>query len=289
VEAAAAAQLNAGQKRKRSEVDESDAKLKEFLEVMQPAAKSKAWAAQAEDSEPPTKIQAIEIPDGESDGEYEAIPKKLRAKSPPKPTLLPEPSPVVVLADKPAENEELITDASRPGLTDDEWLRSRTDRLLDLVDPDDIAPAQEVLPKPIANVVEQQLIKETKESNKDELPVAEEVGIEEFEEEQPDPTIEAIKSSGRLFVRNLAYTATEQELRERFELYGSLEEVRMHFICISFVSAFMMNIQIGTAYAFQACDVNWTRILVDASCFLIAFNTIIYIFRNLVVSNANDI
>jgi len=50
----------------------------------------------------------------------------------------------------------------------------------------------------------------------------------------------------------------------------------------------MMNIQIGTAYAFQACDVNWTRILVDASCFLIALNTIIYRCQNFVVSLAND-
>jgi hypothetical protein len=29
----------------------------------------------------------------------------------------------------------------------------------------------------------------------------------------------------------------------------------------------MMNIQIGTAYA-KAFDENWTKILVDASCFL---------------------
>jgi hypothetical protein len=30
----------------------------------------------------------------------------------------------------------------------------------------------------------------------------------------------------------------------------------------------MMNIQIGTAYVNMTCDVNWTNILVDASCFL---------------------
>lgn len=36
--------------------------------------------------------------------------------------------------------------------------------------------------------------------------------------------------------------------------------------------AFMMNIQIGTAYA-SASDVNWSEILVDAPCFLIKLNT----------------
>ena len=227
MEAAAVAQLNAGQKRKRSELDESDAKLKEFLEVMQPAAKSKAWAAQAEDSEPPTKIQAIEIPDGESDGEYEAIPKTLRAKSPPKSIVLPEPSPVVSTTE-PAQLDEIVADASGPAVTDDEWMRSRTNRLLDLVDPDDIVIEQGATPKATADVVEEQIVKQPNGPDKDELPDLPDTEEVEIEEEIPDPTIEAIKSSGRLFVRNLAYTATEQELREHFEVYGSLDEVRMH-------------------------------------------------------------
>ena len=252
-------------------MDESDPKLQEFLEVMQPGAKSKAWAAQAEDSEPPTKIQAIEIPAEESDGEYEAIPKKARAKSPPKPVVLPEAAVAVVSADVPMQVDEIMAEASGKAVTDDEWLRSRTNRLLDLVDPNDIVIEQGAQPMPMTDVAEQPLINQPERPNKDELPVPETLEVEEIEEEQEDATIEAIRSSGRLFVRNLAYTATEQDLREHFEQYGSLEEVRMHFIIVSFVYAFMMNIQIGTAYAFQACDVNWTRILVDASCFLIAF------------------
>jgi RNA recognition motif-containing protein len=47
-----------------------------------------------------------------------------------------------------------------------------------------------------------------------------------------NPTIDAIKENGRLFVRNLPYTASEDDLRELFAVYGTLEEVRAN---ISFV------------------------------------------------------
>jgi multiple RNA-binding domain-containing protein 1 len=40
-----------------------------------------------------------------------------------------------------------------------------------------------------------------------------------------DATMDAIRESGRLFVRNLPYTATEDDLRTHFEKYGTLEEV----------------------------------------------------------------
>jgi len=101
----------------------------------------------------------------------------------------------------------------------------------------------------------------------DERPDQEEVLQDEGD--KPDPIIEAIKTNGRLFVRNLPYTATEDDLREHFQPFGALEEVRLEISYFLFgLFSFMMNIQIGTAYAY-ACDVNWTNILVDASCFLI--------------------
>ena len=84
VEEAATAKLIIGQKRKHSDLDAADPRLKEFLEVMQPASKANNWATQPlEDAaiEPPTKIQAIELPDAESDEEYEMVPKKPRNSS----------------------------------------------------------------------------------------------------------------------------------------------------------------------------------------------------------------
>ena len=206
--------LNAATKRKRSDVDADDQKLKEFLEVMQPPSKAKKWVETDNATiEPPTKMQAMELPEAESDDEYEKVPKKTRQKSPlkaapiqiptpPEPT--PDDTPMRVEAPAPVDG------------TDDDWLRSRTNRLLDLVDPDDMVAAS-----PTHAEVEEKVQQETEE-----VPMYEDEVMEDVQEEdRPDPVQEAIRSNGRLFVRNLPYTATEDDLREHFAAYGSLEEV----------------------------------------------------------------
>lgn len=262
--------LNAATKRKRSDVDEADPKLKEFLEVMQPASKPKKWDSEAVDEsemEPPTKMQALELPEGESDDDYEVVPKKARKTSPPR-VLAPAQSVPVLTAPEPIIVDEQMPDAGAPAVTDDDWLRSRTNRLLDLMDPEDIiASGTGATVSADANFVAE-TIAETREPEHDQT--VDEDAVHEVppqEDDKPDPVIEAIKSNGRLFVRNLPYTATEEELREHFQPYGALEEVRPHLLFSLLSFFFMMNIQIGTAYA-TACDVNWTKILVDASCFL---------------------
>ncbi|TVY26745.1 Multiple RNA-binding domain-containing protein [Lachnellula hyalina] len=221
-EAASKEKLNAATKRKRSDVDEEDPKLKEFLEVMQPASKAKKWATEVENDvtdEPPLKIQAIEVPEAESDDEYESVPKKSRKSSPPRPPA-PVPAPIQAVVEAPAEDEPMV-DISAIDATDDDWLRSRTNRVLDLMDPEDIAPAQSS-----KNNVE--VVKAINAPIIDEEP---EEQFEGFEDEQetpkPDLVRDAIAANGRLFVRNLPYTATEEDLRKHFEPYGSLEEVHL--------------------------------------------------------------
>jgi multiple RNA-binding domain-containing protein 1 len=219
--------LNAGTKRKRSDVDESDPKLKEFLEVMQPASKLKTFTKSMEDDsmmEPPTKMQAREIPEGESDGEYETVPKKSRKKSPPKTAESPNPPPA--LSELPNVSTEAVVDPVAPNATDDDWLRSRTNRLLDLMDPEDILGGRigESTSQNIEHVAETNVgVDEPVEI--DDIPAEEALEEEQEEEEKPDPTLEAIKSNGRLFVRNLPYSASEDDLRQHFEPFGSLEEV----------------------------------------------------------------
>jgi multiple RNA-binding domain-containing protein 1 len=204
--------------------------LKEFLEVMQPASKAKKWVTEAGDddtNEPPSKIQAIEVPEAESDNKYESVPKKTRESSPPKPAS-PVPDPTQAVKETPAAEDEPIVDISAINATDDDWLRSRTNRLLDLMDPEDIAPAQ------TANV---EVVTAADESTVDEEKPAEEqdeVVVEE--EEKTDPVLEAISANGRLFVRNLPYTATEEDLRKYFEPYGSLEEVCIFPFLLPFLS-----------------------------------------------------
>jgi multiple RNA-binding domain-containing protein 1 len=208
----------AGQKRKWSDVDEPHLRLKEFLEVMQPASKSTPWAAQSlEDVEPPTKIQAIEIPEADSDQEYEAVPKKPKKKSqaPLELTVPISMEPII-----PTKTNNITADLHIPDATDDDWMRNRTNRLLDLMDSADIAVEKSVKLTSKTNAVREVVDKPGVITEK----VLGE--IEKIEEERGDPVIEAISANGRLFVRNLPYTATEQDLREHFQPYGTLEEVR---------------------------------------------------------------
>lgn len=264
--------LNAATKRKRSDVDEADPKLKEFLEVMQPASKAKKWDTGVDDSEePPTKIQAIDLPEGESDGEYEVVPKKAKKSSP-----LPIMAPVVAAPTTiPVADPEIVDEPMLDiSATDDDWLRSRTNRLLDLVDPADAVIASAPVSASVNTVAETTIPQadDTVDDVQEVTPVEE----EDEEEEKPDPTLEAIKSNGRLFVRNLPYTATEEDLRAHFEPFGGLEEVSYILICSP---RFMMNIQIGTAYA-TACDVNWT--INFSRCFVCSETQLTY---SLVIAN----
>ncbi|CZS99113.1 probable multiple RNA-binding domain-containing protein 1 [Rhynchosporium agropyri] len=221
-DAAAAAALNAGTKRKRDDLDESDPKLKEFMDIMQPASKPKTWKTQTEDEEPPTKMQAIEVPEGESDGEYEVVPKKARKRSPPPPAEVPLEVPLPATAVEPERTKEDIPEATAP-TTDEDWLRSRTNRLLDLVDPDEIGVATTVDPVQAQPAI---VVESTAEETvSQEGPPAEAEAEEEAKQE--DPTIEAIKATGRLFVRNLPYSATEDDLKEHFSAFGFLDEVHL--------------------------------------------------------------
>jgi multiple RNA-binding domain-containing protein 1 len=234
-EAVPASSLNAGTKRKRSDVDESDPKLKEFLEVMQPASKLKTLAKQMEDDsmmEPPTKVQAMEVPEGESDDEYETVPKKSRKKSAPTIAAPPMPAPVASVVEQPIEFGDAVVEPVAATATDDDWLRSRTNRLLDLMDPDDMVGGGigASTSEHIEHVAEMSVDVDEPVNSDNVLP---EELLEEVEEDKPDPVIEAIKTNGRLFVRNLPYSASEDDLRQHFEPFGALDEV-----CVSLFSFF---------------------------------------------------
>jgi multiple RNA-binding domain-containing protein 1 len=266
------AALNASLKRKRTEVDEADPKLKEFLDVMQPKSKANNWAAQNTDddfNEPPTKMQALELPEADSDEEYETVPKKPGQKSPSKPVVLaqpipvqvPVPVPVSVPAPEPLAPGEDVAPPLAADATDDDWLRSRTNRLLDLMDPEEItAGPVNTTSKDVA------IVAGNAETGDPDIPVVEDVP--EKEKTEQDRTLEAISANGRLFVRNLPYSASEEELRKHFEPFGSLEEVRINFLRFLPFACFHDEYPDRDSLYFQVCDVNWTKILVDASCFL---------------------
>lgn len=226
-------------KRKREEVDESDPKFREFLEVMKPGqtASSKLEGIRGQVAEDTDTLMAIAPEGAESDDEYEAIPAKKAKRNTEEVAEVPT-AQAVVPAHVVVPPQAAEKDAPPPpetaevaGATDDDWLRTRTNRLLDLVDPDDPAafaavaastsaaptqqPAERTVPAaaPPADVDMDRTSPEPQEAVVD-LPVE-------------DNAIEQIRRTGRLFVRNLPYKVTEDELRQHFEKYGETEEVHV--------------------------------------------------------------
>ena len=112
-------------------------------------------------------------------------------------------------------------------ISDDDWLRSRTNRLLDLVDPGELDAEQSEPTKYAEGTSEIPEPKDEVESRD-----AESQGQDE---ESREPTVERIKRTARLYVRNLAFSTTEADLWELFGQFGGLEEVR-HANAVNFPS-----------------------------------------------------
>ncbi|KAJ8106774.1 hypothetical protein OPT61_g9319 [Boeremia exigua] len=224
-------------KRKREKA-EQDPKLKEFLEIYQPPSKMNIWtegdaqiaAGNATAVEEP--VQDVVVPADESDDEYQVIAKK------PKVAETSQAAPVEtapVAAPEPAVHTEVApvedTDAAMPDVpestapaqptTDDDWLRSRTNRLLDLVEDDDVPVAPASAPtKPAAEKRDSPVATEQQHdepAQPADLPVGDSTPSEE----------DKIRETGRLYLRNLHFEVSEEDIRGQFSKYGSLDEVHV--------------------------------------------------------------
>jgi multiple RNA-binding domain-containing protein 1 len=225
-------------KRKRDQAaQEQDPKLKEFLQVYQPPSKMNAWTNGDTQIDVPTAT-AEPVTDNtgakedESDDDYQVIAKK------PKPTVdaatpasVAKPvtakpdleTPVdTTMQDKPdMEDVEESTTADQGPVSDADWLRSRTNRVLDLVADDEqptpdvhtplVQREQRTVPQPEPEPVEQ--------------PVEAELSVAQQLEVPSSSEVEKIRETGRLYLRNLHFEISEEELREHFSKYGSLQEV----------------------------------------------------------------
>lgn len=225
-----------GKKRKREDVDESDPKLKEYLDMMRPgqATSSKLEGIYGQQPSELKDVEMAVVPaDAESDDEYETIPAKKPkhrgdAAEEAADAQVHVPPPVV---DTPQDIDQDMPDAKGPAdATDDDWLRSRTNRLLDLVDPDD----QSALPRPPAPTIQASAATSgpspSAEAEPDRAPSeapSEPAAVEKTGEEA---AAEQVLRTGRLFVRNLPFKATEAELTKHFQKYGETEEVSKLFI-----------------------------------------------------------
>ncbi|KAI2625988.1 RNA-binding domain-containing protein [Hypomontagnella submonticulosa] len=241
-------------KRKRDELDESDPKLREFLNVMQPTKASTSTihgiAADPVD-EPPAKYAAVAANEGASDDEYEVVPSRRKKDQP-----LDKPKPAIKVveamnghpqkdidmveeAQVPKGEEEAVLTATgatetavRAAATDDDWLRSRTNRLLDLVDDEDIVPA--VAPSgdlpsvpPGQEREEPEVVDATVDEDQDMNDANGQSDSDKPGTETQDDALDTVRKTKRLFVRNLPYSATEDDLKSHFESYGEVEEVHV--------------------------------------------------------------
>jgi len=231
---------------------EEDPKLKEFLNVMQAPSKSRTWAnddiiESAGIVETSTEsVPNVPAEDAESDAEYQTVSKKPKKKETERPAKAQ--SDVNLASNSAPERadtspERLVdgndsehvdepgpaTTVGGPEVSDADWLRSRTSRLLGLendgqVDGGVVEDLEGSAHDGIIPEVEQQ-------------PEVPNIPVPKVQEEEQDASSQengptaAIKQSGRLFVRNLPYNVTEDDLREHFMGTGSPQEVRVSGLC----------------------------------------------------------
>lgn len=235
-------------KRKRDSLDEADPKLQEFLEVMgHPTKKPRdSKAGLLSEGAPHVPVVPTVLGDEESDDEYETIPTR-SSKPLPKDTVvggadtevpLAGPVPAVPAPVEAGGDAPLVA----PDATDDDWLRSRTNRLLDLVDPNDpgfaLRPAAGVSAVPASthhpptSVEQEQSAPAPPAGTSGDAPKASQKGR--------DP-LEQIEETSRLFLRNLSYHVTDDDIRDHFSTFGQLVEVCHFFSPFPTRVAYMMN------------------------------------------------
>ncbi|KAI8645694.1 hypothetical protein BD408DRAFT_411386 [Parasitella parasitica] len=172
--------------------EKTDSKLKEYLDVMTSRTKSKTWAnddSVAASEEKKNEDTSTKVDYKGSDDElYDDLPPKNDTKK---------------KNEREVEEKEDDLDVNM----DDNG--------------DDIDESMGVDAK-------EKKSRQTKPSEKESESVVEEESKDEAPEHtKSDNPKELIEDTGRLFVRNLSYACTEQDLRDLFEKYGSLSEVHM--------------------------------------------------------------
>lgn len=261
-------------KRKNQDPGPVDPKLEEYLKLMMSRGKTDAIDnaefnvdstksnGHLEELAPPATIPV----DGDSDQEYEALSRPKRQKGEPLKSQMRSleevpVEPVQARSDADHVQEEHDTkDAATnaeesQGVSDADWLRSRTSRLLGLLDEDE--EEQKTQNRDSAGDSEQG----RSGFSEDRAPKSEEVdnkldssaGPQDDRYKHSDsPEVngdeETIRQTGRLFLRNLSYNVSEDDLRDHFSQFGSLDEVGLEPICLL---SFHDELQIGTTYALQ--------------------------------------
>lgn len=199
-----------------AENNTSDPKLKEFLNVMQATAKTKTWQNEANEDE---QQIVSKVPDDaeSSDDDMQVIESK-RTKKPRHDVPASDEKDEQQL--QPVQDAESQFNGVSKGKESDDkdWLRSKTSKLLDDDEllQEDNAPREEPQSKSDVEMEDH--------AGPIEVDGSDAVDVEDDGEQ--DENVSKIKEHGRLYLRNLPFKISEDELREHFEGYGALQEVR---------------------------------------------------------------
>ena len=274
-------------------MDESDPKLQEFLGVMQPSKNlaNKIHGMDMVDGTAPGTIDGpgAPVPSGDaSDDEYETTqsrpskrvalqPGQVASPSKSHVSELPRGPPDTMAPGEPPADPMSIDEpekaAPRSGdtaaATDEDFLRRNTNRLLDFLDDDEITPASVDNTQLEASHVPQPF------SAQDGVPASpspeprqtvDTVSKADAQGTSTVDSLDSIRRTRRLFIRNIAFTATEEDLRSFLARFGEMEEVRrLFFLSYNTHLAFNDEPLIGTAYTQVYDDTTRASILVDAS------------------------
>lgn len=247
-----AAKKNSLKRKRPSESEEQqDPKLKEFLEAMKPKSKRKTW--EVDEAARPIAVddKDIGLDANQSDEEYEDVPKKGKKSNPLLDTNLLKPEESASVEDDPAgeshdkqasvESAAEGTEIQRSAVSDSDWARSRTSRLLGLLDEDEETAVQQPDQDDTgASEDDPELEKGTSKKQHTSEPESSmptppsENGHEDSAKPSEDPDVDPVRSSMRLFVRNLPYDVKGEDLEAEFAPFGNLDEVGLRFPLIAF-------------------------------------------------------
>ena len=209
---------------------EENPKLKEYLEI----SRSKRKKRHGEDIELELQNEsnaADALAENHSDDEYEDVPRPVKrvkqADEPPVENNQVDAEHVALRAPSEGEAKE------GPAQTSDaDWARSRTSRLLGLLDDDEDVPRQVSnddtavsSPSDAISVPSKGKRHDVKEANSIPTPPSDNADSDEVASPTAVTDVEKVRSTMRLFVRNLPYDVKADELEAEFEQYGDLEEV----------------------------------------------------------------
>ncbi|KAI9682964.1 MAG: Multiple RNA-binding domain-containing protein 1 [Trizodia sp. TS-e1964] len=215
-------------KRKREKSSNTDdSKLLEFLEVMRNSAVSKKKELDNNNAPLHDRLDrdaASELP--ESDSEYMVIPKRPKAKDNVSEAIKTDEN-TEISFNNPVESlntDTVVIREQNTALSDADWVRSRTSRILGLSEVEEVmAPLKVPMAQNITSQAIQSPIEQSGQDPKELVDIGEKFTPQEISTK--DSQLELIMATSRLFVRNLSYSSTEDDLRACFSSFGELQEV----------------------------------------------------------------